>query len=216
MKNYYLVLGVGKDATAAEIRAAYRRRAKAVHPDCSDENSEQFLELQEAYDVLGDPARRQAYNRQLNESSAPRRRGRVEPMSRPASAAVYQHRRPTGPQSLASLLDAFWDDFGRVPAAHAPEQSFKIKVSLSREEVQQGGHFRLRVPLERPCPRCRGQGGIGIYPCGQCGGAGMIQSEFPVEIAFPPGVRDGHVSRMSLNVWGQGDVQLTFVFSRRR
>src|SRR6266446_2147485 len=62
-KDYYLVLKVGHQATADEIRSAYRHRAHELHPDISNFDSEPFLELQEAYAVLGDPALRAAYDR---------------------------------------------------------------------------------------------------------------------------------------------------------
>jgi curved DNA-binding protein CbpA len=64
-KDYYLILGIGADATEDEIKSAYRREAKRHHPDCSGEDCEPFLALQEAYEVLGDPERRRAYDREL-------------------------------------------------------------------------------------------------------------------------------------------------------
>jgi molecular chaperone DnaJ len=60
-KDYYAILGVEPDATSEEIKSAYRRKAKALHPDCSDEDSGPFRAVHEAYAVLSDPARRQAY-----------------------------------------------------------------------------------------------------------------------------------------------------------
>ena len=57
-KDYYLILGLTPEATAEEIRSAYRRLAIELHPDLSGFGSDQFLELQEAYSVLSDPMRR--------------------------------------------------------------------------------------------------------------------------------------------------------------
>ena len=56
--DYYLILGIGDDASQDEIKSAYRREAKRLHPDCSDEGCEPFLDLHEAYEVLGDPEQR--------------------------------------------------------------------------------------------------------------------------------------------------------------
>jgi hypothetical protein len=64
MKDYYAVLGVAADANSTALKTAYRRRAAALHPDRnpSTDAAAQFREVQEAYELLGDPARRQDYD----------------------------------------------------------------------------------------------------------------------------------------------------------
>jgi molecular chaperone DnaJ len=62
MKNYYLILGVESDVTMEQIRAAYLRQAKDLHPDYYGQDIGPFIDLQEAYAVLSDPARRRAYD----------------------------------------------------------------------------------------------------------------------------------------------------------
>src|ERR1700731_339234 len=66
-KDYYLILRLTPEATAEEIRSAYRRLAIELHPDLSGFGSDQFLELQEAYSVLSDPMRRAVYDRKAKE-----------------------------------------------------------------------------------------------------------------------------------------------------
>lgn len=64
-KNYYEVIGVARDATAEEIRSAYRRLAKRYHPDAHPGDREcerRFREINEAYGVLGDPRQRERYD----------------------------------------------------------------------------------------------------------------------------------------------------------
>ncbi len=61
-KNYYAILGVLPSATLDEIRSAYRSRAKKYHPDHFGKDSAPFIDVQEAYDVLGDPAHRASYD----------------------------------------------------------------------------------------------------------------------------------------------------------
>lgn len=80
--NYYQILGVPADATTRQIRAAFRRRARELHPDVSGLGSEPFLKLFEAYTVLSQPERRRQYDRQLAASRA-RRTGRVRPVAEP-------------------------------------------------------------------------------------------------------------------------------------
>src|ERR1700736_5077268 len=98
-RNYYLILRLAPDATIDQIRSAYRRRALELHPDLSGYGSDQFLELQEAYDVLSDPARREIYDREAEEIPIRRigaarppetlvaRRRRAEPLTTAQPAA---------------------------------------------------------------------------------------------------------------------------------
>lgn len=64
MKDYYRIVGLQPAATLAEIKGAYRKKASALHPDRnpSEKAHLEFQELQEAYEVLSDPGRRQAYD----------------------------------------------------------------------------------------------------------------------------------------------------------
>ena len=64
MKDYYRILGIAPTATLADIKGAYRKRASALHPDRNPslEAHAQFQEMQEAFDVLEDEARRRAYD----------------------------------------------------------------------------------------------------------------------------------------------------------
>jgi DnaJ-class molecular chaperone with C-terminal Zn finger domain len=99
-KNYYQILGISADATARQIKAAYRRRARELHPDVSGRESEPFLELQQAYEVLADPQRRRRYDAQL--AAARRRRSptplrRAEPLVRPRPAPEPLRPEPARP-----------------------------------------------------------------------------------------------------------------------
>lgn len=94
-KSYFTILGVPADASAEEIRSAYRRLAKAYHPDHFSGGSEPFREIQEAYAVLGDSAKRQAYRHRL---AAQQRNFRQEPQ-RQAAYRAYTHR-PGTPEPL--------------------------------------------------------------------------------------------------------------------
>ncbi|MCJ8499931.1 J domain-containing protein [Desulfatitalea alkaliphila] len=111
-KSYFTILGVAADASAEEIRSAYRRLAKAYHPDHFSGGSEPFREIQEAYAVLGDSAKRQAYRHRL---AAQQRNLRPEP-PRQAAYRTYAQRpgtpepliptRPSGPVGPAPIRGA--------------------------------------------------------------------------------------------------------------
>ena len=65
--NYYEILGVERNADLASIRSAYRRMVRCYHPDLRPQgNSQQFLDVQQAYETLSDPALRAVYDRSLN------------------------------------------------------------------------------------------------------------------------------------------------------
>jgi curved DNA-binding protein CbpA len=72
-KNYYLLLGLSPGASLEEVKTAYRRRAKELHPDYSGQSNEPFQEIQEAYSILGNPSRKREYDHRLEEirSAAP-------------------------------------------------------------------------------------------------------------------------------------------------
>ncbi|MGW8325432.1 MAG: J domain-containing protein, partial [Desulfobacterales bacterium] len=65
-KSYFIILGVSPNATADEIKSAYRRLAKEFHPDHYTGGNETFREIQEAYSVLGNTRRRQEYEQQIS------------------------------------------------------------------------------------------------------------------------------------------------------
>ena len=127
-KNYYLILRLAPDATLDQIRSAFRRRALELHPDLSSAESDQFIELQEAYDVLSDPARRAIYDREAEEipirrmeaarpaeTVIPRRR-RAEPLTTARTAAGFEEMPlfrsfETFSPSLDEIFERQWSNF---------------------------------------------------------------------------------------------------------
>lgn len=113
MRSYYVILGVPADASPAGIRAAYRDRAKELHPDrAGDGREREFRELQEAYEILSDPQRRRRYDAERPRAAPPGARAapsapraRPEPMITPRHAEPM--RAPGGVGDGASLLGDF-------------------------------------------------------------------------------------------------------------
>jgi molecular chaperone DnaJ len=229
-KNYYLILGIGSDATQDEIRSAYREKAKRWHPDRSGEGSEPFLAIREAYEVLCDPGRRQAYDQERARQEAENRPTAREVPSEP----LWRVRPPVEPlvpgQGAPSPSDAFvafppspfpaeffhrpWSDLDAPPragSARRPEE-IHVEVSLSREQARHGGRIRIWIPLQLWCPACQGQGGAGFFTCPHCLGSGTVIDEGPADITFPGGVVDGFEARASLARPGMRDLLLTLHF----
>jgi DnaJ-class molecular chaperone len=229
MKNYYLILGVTPDSTLEQIKAAYRQQAKDLHPDYYGQDSEPFREIQEAYAVLSDPARRRAYDRLSGHTPLPVNTGYVWaepliprqqapepliPMDEPVDLgdlSLSHSFRTFGP-SFAELFDRLWQNFSLIKPKVEQLQPLHVEIQVSPREVVSGGQVRLFVPARLSCPYCRGRGGIGLFECWQCGGIGQIQGEYPVSITFPPGIVNNHIVQLSLDQLGISNFYLNVVF----
>lgn len=230
MKNYYLILGIAPDSTLDQIKAAYRQQAKDLHPDYYGQDCKPFLELQEAYAVLSDPARRRAYDK----ISRPRVRsgftpnsGQVEPLI-PRQAAPEPLIPPEDPADLtdlsltasfeafrpsfAELFDRIWQNFSPVKPKVDELQPLTIEIRLNLREALRGGRVKLLVPARLTCPYCHGRGGIGFFECGYCGGAGFVIGEYPVSITFPAGITNNHIVHLPLHDLGITNFYLNVVF----
>jgi molecular chaperone DnaJ len=227
--DYYKVLGVGKNASAEEIKKAYRKLARQYHPDRNpgDKAAEaKFKEISQAHDVLSDADKRKAYDRGGNPLGG------------------FANFDPSAFQGgFGDILSNLFGGAQRGGAQRAPEargRDLETEVSLSFEQSVKGTQVPLAVPTSQTCPTCRGTGakpgtsprvcpvcngrGIeaqsqGIFsisqpcsncggsgtviddPCQTCGGTGAQRSVRRLRVNIPPGVRDG--SRIKLA--GKGD-----------
>ena len=218
-KDYYLVLGIPADSTEREIKEAYRRLAKEFHPDRCRDRHTPFLGIQEAYSVLGDPMRRQEYDktrRATYTKSAPRRNvspsspERVEPLI-PEQPPAFGHApspRPHG-QNLDSL-------FGDASGYDRRQENPTVVVHLTPQEAHFGGVIRLPVTVRFQCQACGGSGERGLFfACPQCGGTGSNYYDYPLRLEFPPGVPDNSILRVPLDIFGRRNSWLTVRFRIR-
>ena len=228
-KNYYVILGVGTSASSAEIKAAFRRRAREFHPDTSGLESGPFLEVQEAYGVLSDPERRRDYDRQALRRARRRPWGpSAEPLVPPRPApesfravtpasgfhdigldAEFAEYRP----SFDEMFDRLRSNFESLarPKAEGLE-SLTVEVVIGPQDARFGGHVRVRIPARTTCLSCGGRGAVGPYVCWRCEGHGVLTAEYPVDVPYPPGVRDGSAVRISLADYGIENFYLTVLF----
>lgn len=173
-KDFYLILGVSRDATTAAIKRAYRRLAKKYHPDIQPVSApDEFQELQAAYETLADAERRRGYDETLRQQGDGDQ-FRSLAWSFVRSPAAGDLRRPVRPGSLSG------------------------EILLTPREATAGGVLALDVPITATCPSCEGTGGF-VFDCGRCGGEGKVERRFPVPLRIPPGVHEGTVFQVAVD-----------------
>ncbi len=182
-KDFYQVLGVKKEASADEIKKAYRKLARANHPDSNPGNAakhEKFKEVAEAYDVIGDAEKRKKYDemRSLYASGAGMRGDfggggggfNIEDLLRDRAGG-------------GGFGDMFGDLFGggRRQQARRPVKGPDLETSatIGFTDAIDGVTVSLRLTSDAACPDCQGTGGKpGTKPhiCPECEGAGFVVS----------------------------------------
>jgi molecular chaperone DnaJ len=168
-RDYYEALGVAADASADEIKVAFRKLAREHHPDATGGNAEseqRYKEISEAYAVLSDPTKRRQYDN--------------------ARMGIGSWSSPWGSPFASTIEDIFETFFGggavsartRQRSRAQPGQSIEMLVELSLEEVVFGAHRTLEFERLEPCEACNGQGAEpGTEPtrCDRCQGSGQVQ-----------------------------------------
>ena len=228
--DYYAVLGVARDATPEEIKRAYRRLARELHPDVNPDPATQdrFKEVTAAYEVLSDPDKRQMYDL----GGDPRGGG-----------AGFGGAQGFG---FGDIMDAFFGTQSRGPrprVGRGKDALIRLQVELSeaafgstreitvdtaiacdvchgegtapdtqvvtctmcsgRGEVQSVQRsFLGQVMTARPCPQCQGYGSLIPHPCPECSGEGRVRTRRTLTIKIPAGVDTG--TRIQLT--GEGEV----------
>ncbi|MDQ3732929.1 MAG: molecular chaperone DnaJ [Actinomycetota bacterium] len=193
-KDYYAALGVAKDASAAEIKKAYRALARDLHPDKNPNNSgaeAKFKEVSEAYDVLSDTTRRAEYDeaRRLFGSGGFRPGGFGGGRTGGASGGQMYDLNDlfgggaTGAGGVGGLGDLFGGLFGTGAGAGTQTRSrptrgrdVETEATLSFEEAVRGVTVPLRMQSPGTCRNCSGTGarpGTAPKTCPTCNGAGV-------------------------------------------
>jgi molecular chaperone DnaJ len=226
-KDYYAILEVSREATAAEIKKAYRRLAMKYHPDRNPGDKaaeEKFKEIQRAYDVLSDEQKRAAYDRYGHAG--------VDSAAAGAGAAGFD-------DFTEAFSDIFGDLFGggrrgRSQVYRGADLRYQLEISL--EEAAHGTTKTIRIPtaetcdtchgtgarsgtqprvcttcggigqvrmqqgffsIQQTCPECHGSGSIVADPCPDCGGAGRVRKSRTLEVKIPAGIDTGMRLRQS-------------------
>ncbi|SFW12042.1 molecular chaperone DnaJ [Nitrosovibrio sp. Nv17] len=227
-RDYYEVLGLGRDSSEDEIKKAYRKLAMKYHPDRnpdSPKSEERFKEVKEAYEILCDPHRRAAYDQYGHAGVDPGMGG-------------------GGGQGFA---DAFGDIFGDIFGARGGGRAngyrgsdLRYNLEISLEQAARGTETKIRIPtmeacgvchgsgakpgtspltcptcnghgqvrmqqgffsIQQTCPKCHGSGKIVSHPCATCNGVGRVKQHKTLSVKIPAGVDEGDRIRLS----GEGE-----------
>jgi molecular chaperone DnaJ len=222
-KSYFAILGISSNATADDIKTAYRRLAKEFHPDHYEGGSETFQDIQEAYSVLRNARRRREYEQKISKVTRRRPFGRTRypepepliPEERPLDLGEISPVRSfqSFTPSFDEIFDWLWKNFSDLDQPKSDRiQNLTLEVRLTPEQARRGGSARIMVPARAVCPTCRGYGGVGPYECSRCAGEGAISGEMPVSVAFPPGLTKDHAVMMPLDRFGIRNTHITVLF----
>jgi len=193
-RDFYDVLGIAKGASAEEIKKAYRRKAKELHPDRNADNPKaeaQFKEANEAYDILKDPDKKAAYDRYGHAAFE----GGMGGGGRPGGGQGFG-----GQGDFASAFSDVFDDLfgdmmgggargGRQRAARGADLRYNLRVTL--EDAFAGMQKSINVPTSVACDSCSGtgsEGGVEPSTCPTCSGMGKVRAQqgfFTVERTCP-------------------------------
>ena len=221
-KDYYKVLGVASGATDKEITRAYRKLAKALHPDTNPGSEERFKEISAANDVLGDPTKRKEYDEV-------RRLGPAASGFGGSGGSSFR----TG--DLGDLGDIFGGLFGGRRQRAQRGADLETALHLNFADAVHGVTTKVSLPTDDPCrtcggrgaaagtgfatcerchgrgvlnddqgpfslssvcPACQGRGGRIVTPCADCHGTGHVLSSRSVAVRIPAGVEDGQRIRL--------------------
>ena len=225
-RDYYELLGVSRTADEGEIKKAFRRLARELHPDVSDapDAQERFREVVEAYEVLSKPETRELYDRY---GHAGLRSGGFRPGQFDFG-------------SLSDLFAAFFGDdlIGGRSRSRGADIAAEVEVELldAARGVTREVPFRVAVPCDhcggdgaepgteittcatcrgqgrlqqvsrsvfgefvrtQTCPACSGTGRTVETPCSECGGGGRVVEERRLDVEIPAGIHDGQQIRLT-------------------
>ena len=230
-RDYYEVLGVARDASPEEIKKAYRKLAHQHHPDKNpgDRSAEErFKEISEAYEVLGNPEKRQTYERF----------GHAGPGRGFEGFGGFE-------SGFGNIFDDIFEGFfggrtGRSPRGVQRGADLRYNLEIRFEEAASGVEKEIVIPrmeicqgcrgsgaksgsqpvacracrgtgqvrfsqgfltVSQTCGQCRGEGRVIEQPCPNCRGLGQVKAERTLTVKIPPGVESGN----RLKLAGEGE-----------
>ncbi|WP_434414366.1 DnaJ domain-containing protein [symbiont of Argiope bruennichi] len=172
-RDYYDVLQVSKDATDAEIKAAYRKLARKFHPDVNKEPDAEakFKEVNEAYQVLIDPEKRKLYDMHGHDAFKYGEQG--SPFQGFSQDFNFN-------DIFGSIFDQFTGDFGSNESFFQQQKTTVKNIKISFLDALYGCDKKLSVTINDICPHCNGSGAEtpkDVKTCPTCNGKGKVYQQ---------------------------------------
>ncbi len=227
MADHYSTLGVERDADQDEIKRAYRKLARELHPDVNPDpvTQDRFKEITAAYEVLSDPQKRQNYDMGgssnfgqggfgfgdimdaffgggggANRGPRPRVRAGQDALIR---VEVDLNEACFGTEREISVVSAVRCSKCEGSGCANASKPKVCEICKGRGETQQVTRsFIGQVMTRRPCANCQGFGSVISDPCRECAGDGRVRSRQNISVKIPAGVETGNRIQLS----GRGEV----------
>jgi len=229
--DYYEILGVPRDASPEQIKKAYRKLARELHPDVAGPGVEdQFKDVSRAYEVLSNPSKREQYDLGVDPTAPGGGAGAGGGFGFQDIFETFfgggQQRQGPIPRSRRGQDALIRVDLDLVDAVFGVRKELTVETAVvcdqchgsccapgsspqtcemchGRGTVQRVARsFLGQVMTTAPCPHCQGFGTVLPQPCAQCAGEGRVRSKRQIEVDIPAGVDTG--TRVKLT--GQGEV----------
>jgi len=217
-KDYYAILGVPRTASDADIKKAFRKLAREYHPDVAKDKKraeEKFKEVNEAYEVLGDPAKRKRYDELgANWKSGSEFRpppgwdgftGQRRRAGSGMGKADYEFQ--FGGTGFSDFFEQLFGarragGFGEATGLTEDEQAQRGRdiegdIMVTLDEAVRGSLRSVNVRRGVECENCAGKGRRGQRICSTCGGEGRVTKSETYQVKIPAGVSEGQRLRLA-------------------
>jgi molecular chaperone DnaJ len=176
-RDYYDVLGVGKSASADEIKKAFRRLAVQHHPDKEGGDETKFKEINEAYEVLKDPSKRQRYDQFGHAGVGGSAASDGNPFGGGFNGQNVNF--DFGDLGLGDIFENFFGGGGRSRHQQRRGRDIETKVDISFEDAVFGTEADVSMSIDDTCSHCKGstvEPGHELKTCDTCQGSGQVVS----------------------------------------